>query len=250
MAKLVIVTAAVALLCSGCGTYWQRQAESVYDGQPKIDDQAFLLHDANDLPDACKGQSAADGANSWTNATDSGQAKIRACTFAMKLLIDIRWAHYADALHGTVAYGSMGFDTVTLGLNTAGALTPGNANQILSAVAAGVGGLKTKIDEDILYKNSVQLILLQMRKDRATQANIILTSLKNNTYRTMAEAAIDLYAYNRAGSWTDALVSMDADSGNNAADSQDKLQTTQLGTAQTVTTAPVTTPPAAATTRP
>jgi hypothetical protein len=231
--RLVAVAAAVGLLCSGCGTYWQRQAESVYQGQPQIKDQAFLLQkSAPDLPEACRHGDP----NAWVMPADKD--RIRACTVAMKLLIDIRWAHYSDALHGTAAYGAMALDTVSLGLNTAGALTPGSATQVLSAVAAGVGGLKTKIEQDILYQNSVLLVLMQMQKDRAIQARIILTNLDGDKYRTMIEAAIDLYAYDRAGSWTNALISMQADSGNNAADRTTELQQFQRDAAKEDNTTP------------
>jgi outer membrane protein OmpA-like peptidoglycan-associated protein len=236
MSKLAALasTAMIGMLCSGCGTYWGSQAESVYKGQPVFEEKFFSMEKNSDnkldatLPSVCSTQPS-----SWDGTTEAGQKSIRACTFAMKLLIDIRWSNYANALHGSVSYGSALLDTVSLGLNTAGSLTPGNANQILSAVAAGVGGVKTTINEDILYKNSVQMILLQMEKDRAAQAVIILTSLDTHKYRSMTEAAIDLYAYDRAGTWTSALVAMQADSGKATAECKAQLEATQLDSAKT-----------------
>lgn len=251
--RLLAVTALTGLVCSGC-SYWQNQAESIYKGQAVFADGFFMLDRSNaqaDLPAACQAseQPAApalteeekkkgkkqkvdtQGPDFWTNATEEGKAKIHACTIAMKQLIDIRWAHFSDAVHGSIGAGSAILDTMTLGLNAAGALTPGDTTQILSAVATGFSGFKTTINEDILYKNSVHMILQQMEKDRALRATIILIKLKKNAYQSMMEAASDLYAYNRAGTWTNALVAMQADSGNKLSECKAQLRQTELSAA-------------------
>lgn len=247
--RLLAVTALLGLVCSGCGTYWGDQAQSVYKGQANLKDDFFTLKDASTKKDEngrtvkdAQGHPEYTDGKDWDPATElprqcRGAEDFRApdnwggiydCTIAMKLLIDIRWAHFSDALHGSISYGSTLLDTVTLGLNSAGTLTPGGTTQILSAIAAGVSGFKTTVNEDILYKNSIHMILQQMEKDRALRATLILIKLKNKAYQTMLEAASDLYAYDRAGSWTDALVAMQSDTGNKLSECKAQLRQTEL----------------------
>jgi outer membrane protein OmpA-like peptidoglycan-associated protein len=215
--RTLAMTALTGFVCCGC-SYWQNQAESLYKGQALIADNVYLLTDkakaaspndarSEDLPTPCTNNGDMD---KWRGATDAD--KIRTCTSAMMLLIDVRWAHFSDAVHGTVTYGNATLDTAAVGLNTAGTLAMGGTNQILNAAAAGLGAFKATVNQDVLYKNSVELILLQMRTNRSAAASIIVAKLGNPIgYRNMYEAAVDLYAYARAGSWTEALASLQAD---------------------------------------
>ncbi|GAA0567079.1 OmpA family protein [Rhizomicrobium electricum] len=234
------VTALAGLACSGC-TYWQNQAESLYKGQALIADNVYLLKEkdkanpaydarSEDLPTPC----SQNGIDSWTGAANADQ--IRKCTYAMMLLIDVRWAHFSDAVHGTVTYGNATLDTASVGLNTAGTLATGGTSQILNAAAAGLGAFKATLNQDILYKNSIELILLQMRTNRSAAANTIVARLGTPFgYRNMYEAAVDLYIYARAGSWTEALASLQTDTSIRQRVCDIQLMYTKLNSDGTVT---------------
>jgi hypothetical protein len=227
--KTVLVLACVALSLSGCGTI-----RNVLRGEPDVVDNSFLVPDirSDARPQECE------GAESFT-ASD----KIRRCSEAMKVLIDVRWAHYADSLNATVTTGITTVDAVSLGLSTAGTLTPTGTTQILSAIVAGLNGLKATANQDLLYKNSITLILLQMKKDRASWATVIQKQLDatGGGYKNMFEAASDLYAYYRAGSWNEAIMSMQSDAGAQEAACQAELKNAMLkvtSTEQSTSTSP------------
>lgn len=199
----ILLCIVLATIFSGCSSL-----TNVFRGEPNIHDSTFLVVDKwqdSGTPSQCA------GADNWTSPTNDDD--IRRCTEQMKLLIDVRWAHYSDSLLSTISTGTTAFDVVQLGLTTAGSLTGANTTQILSAIASGLAGVKSTISEDLLYKNSIVLIILQMKKDRASWATIIQKQLNGGKYKNMYEAATDLYAYYRAGSWNEALTSMQSDSG-------------------------------------
>lgn len=213
---IILLSIVLSTCLSGCSTI-----KNVLRGEPDIVDNNFLVPNADTPtpPPACA------GAESMTD-----YIAIRKCTEAMKLLIDVRWAHYADSLNAAVTSGVTAIDAVSLGLSTAGTLTPTGTTQILSAIVAGLNGLKATANQDLLYKNSITLILLQMKKDRASWATVIQKEINAgaNGYKNMFEASADLYAYYRAGSWNEAIMSMQSDSGAQEAACQSELKNARL----------------------
>lgn len=218
--RTILTSALVVASCAGCSLLRQ---DPLIQGEPIIGDKVFLLHDQDPaLCDpakpgvvTCTG-SPCENADNLVATASGGPDAIKKCTMAMKLLIDVRWAHFSDELLGAVNNGTAVIDLATVGLNGAATLAPTGTSQILSAIAGGLGSAKTTINQDILYKNSVTLILLQMKKDRASWGTVIMTKLNasgSNGYQSMYEAATDLYAYDRAGSWNEALVSMQSSAG-------------------------------------
>lgn len=231
----IMAALSVAVLCSGC-----HALGNVVRGEADIQDDAFLvkpLPEIGSVPEACpKGHLAIERMTF---------VQIKRCTQAMKVMIDVRWAHYEDSLMSTINTGTTAVDMGVLGLNTIGAFTQDGTTQILSAIATGLGGIKATVNEDLLYKSSITLILQQMKKDRASWATIIQKHLDTtNGYQSMYEAATDLYAYYRAGSWTEALISIQTNAGAQTAQCEAELKNAKMAleTKDTKATATATCP--------
>lgn len=248
MKPTIFMAAALLLSMSGC---------AFLNGEPIIQDNAFFLkstadrrhgfHDGfglfdtpqnSELPSSCINQPAGkkdkttipEGETFADEMTDL--ADISRCTEAMKQLIDIRWANYEDELSGAINIGNASLDIVTLGVNAAGTLTGAGTTHILSAVAGGLTGSKASINSNMLYNNSVLIVLVQMKSDRASWAATIAKRLTTNgqtTYKNMYEAASDLYAYDRAGSLTEALISLQSAAGAQDAACQAELKNAKKG---------------------
>jgi outer membrane protein OmpA-like peptidoglycan-associated protein len=229
---------------SGCA--WLRQ-DAVYNGGPVIPDNTFMLKEMDEaLPNACKTEFNHKSIDDWTDAENSG---IKLCTRAMLLLVDVRWSRFADEINSAVSTGSTLADITTLGLNISGQLTPAGTTKVLSAIAAGITGSKSIINEDVLYKSSVQTILLQMIKDRALVKKRIIERLDGgHPYGSMFEAALDLYEYDRAGSWNSALLSIQSDIATHSAECRTQLANTQQAIAENTGDTKTVTPPATANT--
>jgi hypothetical protein len=131
-------------------------------------------------------------------------------------------------LHRAVDTGHAAADIIGIGLGSAGALVAG-----ATTVSAGVAGARGKIDADILYSNSITLIITQMDADRADWKGRIIaqmTGQKSNEY-TMYQAANDLLAYFEAGTWDHALVSLDTHASANLSNCQASERSAQVTSA-------------------
>jgi hypothetical protein len=188
---------------------------ALYHGGAPISDKAWLLDSGNRsanadpvsstdyLPDACPQTEQA--AKTFTAVDD-----IDKCVYAMLQLIDVKWSHFEDQLLGSSSNANLAADVGLLGLNAAGTLISGGATQILHAASAGVTGLRTAVNQDLLYSSTITTILLQMQADRTAVRKQITGRLDNagHAYTNMYDAANDLFSYARAGSWTHALLSI------------------------------------------
>jgi outer membrane protein OmpA-like peptidoglycan-associated protein len=244
---------------SGCGI--ANPVSNAFNAEPRIDDDVWL-NDFSSEPLSSLGQTSPQGPSSSNKTLTPGdtgyipsvcnpsdadsknkeqgdqkvdKVDIVKCTEAMKQLIDVRFAHYEDSIMALAHTGNTIADVGVIGLGTASALSPGGTSQILGAISAAITGTKGKIDQDILYNKSIELIVTQMEKDRTSWASIIERRLyqtsDKNSYSDMYQAANDLYAYARAGSWSHALISMETDSGAQNASCQKELKDTKSGVA-------------------
>jgi hypothetical protein len=232
----------LTLLTSGCETY-----HAVVNGEPDLSDKNLMIPNPadNETPPEC------------LNVRDNDVGGIKKCTEVIRLMIDRRYNAYKHDLYALVTTGNALADATISGLGVAGTLTAPGTTKVLSAIIAGLNGLKTTASEDLLYKNSIVLILIQMEKDRASEATIIQKHLDNNSYMTMNEALIDLYAYFVAGTFDDAIIKMQTDSGAQAAACAAELKNAKLNitsdssTGATATApCPATSPPSGATQTP
>ncbi len=179
---------------------WMSLHSPTAAGATQVDD----VNDQNYLPSNCRGDI-------------TGSVAINACVDAMVLLIDIRWYHFAANLVAFTNGSNFALDAAGLGLNAAGAITGASTTHILSAIAGGLSGTKTALNNDVLLQKSVVLVVHQMATDRATAYKVILNR-ENGTkpYGTMQEAAIDLYALALASTWENALSNLETCTGSQA----------------------------------
>jgi hypothetical protein len=174
------------------------------------------------------------GGKSSVNSADTSNGPdltqgINACVDAMVLLLDLRFQHYSATLQAAVNDTNFAFDAVGLGLSAAETMAGASAAHILGAVATGVGGTQQALNNDILLKKSVEIVIHQMMTDRNNAYNIILSREKGTeAYQSLHQAAIDLYQLQLAGTWTNALVILDTCTSEGAATAKKKVQTKKL----------------------
>jgi hypothetical protein len=188
-------------------------AKSVWLFQPSAD----LVSDSAYVPQVCPQNDSPDALRPFINTApktaNAQAANIRLCSEALRQLIDIRWKEYADSVFSANNTGNSLMDITKLGLTGAATAITGPTAQVLSGIATFLGGVQATVNQDYLYNKSIQLILLQRKTDRATWADTINKHLIANSYGNMYEAANDLWQYAAAGSWTNALTSMEANAG-------------------------------------
>jgi len=199
----------------------------------------------------------------WTN-NNGHTADINKCVDAMTLLVDIRWQHFSSDLTALISGTNTVLDLATLGLGGAGSFAAKGTSQALAAISAGLGGTKTALSEDVLYKNSITAIVNEMIADRAIVMDTILkreqagwaedasttsptktaptktpddssTSAADSSaadvqpYHSLADAVKDLYDYSMAGSWSHALAKVQAATAANADSCTKQLNNTKKG---------------------
>lgn len=129
------------------------------------------------------------------------------CYWVGKDAIDNKFTVYKINLVHAVDNGSAFGDFTVLALNTAGTITPGAAAaKLFSALALGVGGTKTLINQDVLYKQTVAILISEMNSDRTDAAKQASNDLAHNA--GTAQMVNDLLAYYEAGTFEHALVSI------------------------------------------
>jgi hypothetical protein len=154
----------------------------------------------NAVPEACAGVDAA-----TTDAHEIGQ-----CTQALKLMIDIRFAHFSHALEVCVAARAPMVDTTVLGLSTAGSLAPSSNASALRAFSSGATEMSEKPDNNHIAQLTVPVLLAEMVKLRGVLGDDIRHKIETQGYRTMHDALGDLQAYDRAGTVEQATLALQA----------------------------------------
>jgi len=218
---------------SGCG--WQR----IGQGEPAFD-TALLLPSASTsaaspyatvptsgvpptVPQACAGQ-----------ATSTDPSTIGNCVYALKTVIDDSYREYRITLHHFADDGDLAMDIGALGLTTAATLTPAAAAKtILAAMSTGLQGSKATINEDLLYKQTIEMLISEMDSDRAQQFNLMLQEQAAGGY-SMSQAMDDLLEYYADGTWDHALTALQA----RAALTQATSQATLIATKTHLASAP------------
>src|SRR5439155_11178837 len=225
----------IALLAAGCS-----QMQSIAYGEPNFNTRVLLAElgpkpmtqSPNTLPGS---REAATGLQPPRlpqdcdfEIPDPGKVRVTACVYALKGYIDNEYREYRITLHHLADNGNALADITVLGLNTAGTVVGGAAiKAILHAVAAGVGGSKTIINEDILYKRTIITILNQMDADRDKQFGVMLKEMKGRDY-TIGQARDDLLLYFEAGTFDHGVSSLEAVAAANKEDCKTKRDDTKV----------------------
>ncbi|MFS8146451.1 hypothetical protein [Rhizobium sp. BR 249] len=122
--------------------------------------------------------------------------------------MDVAYTEYENAL--TTERQTVGFvgSSANIALNTAATLvTPTSTKTAISAVAAGLSGTRAAYNDDVLLKNSVDLLQTQMRANRANVAATIFRRMSHDdSVYPLAMALSDLEDYYRAGTMTGGII--------------------------------------------
>jgi hypothetical protein len=158
-----------------------------------------------DLPAAGAPQS---GTDKIVAACDSGAPSASDCYWRAKNAIDYQYQVYKTNLLHAVNNGTAFGDFLVLALNTAGAVTPGaTAAKLFNALAAGATGTKNVISQDVLYKQTVTILISEMDSDRSTVAAKNEQQLQSSG-TSVAMAVNSLLTYYEAGTFQHALVTL------------------------------------------
>jgi hypothetical protein len=137
-------------------------------------------------------------------------------------IIDANYSQYEANFGRQNAQLGFAADSVSQGLNTAGALfvvVP--TVRILSGVAGGITGIKGSYQSDLLGSKTVEIIQSQMRANRDEVATQIIQKMgqPTSTY-PLSLAYTDLETYYRAGTFASGVLKAAEVVGSNAADAQ------------------------------
>jgi len=177
------------------------------------------------LPSECADPKDQDANNSGNDADEKTKKHTKDCVYALKAIIDDHYREYRITLHHFADGGDAVFDITTLGLNTAGAVTPAAAAKtVLAAMAAAVGSTKTILNQDLLYKQTIEILINQMDADRDRQFTVMLKEMDDDksTY-SMGQAKDDLLLYFAAGTWDHAIAALQASTAANQANCKRQL---------------------------
>src|SRR5690242_604925 len=113
----------------------------------------------------------------WLQPNDDTARRIT-CIQQMKMVIDRRYEHWIDAFNSWDRGGNAIFDIGLVGINAIGAGVGGITSQAMNALSGFLTSARGAINSDILYQKSVEIIITQMKTDRAKWDTIIQNRLQ------------------------------------------------------------------------
>jgi hypothetical protein len=240
------------LLLAGCGFQQLQQGEPNFNTAILWPDPtaAVAMRDPVKLgltplqvPPACVEDPKAQG--STTNKT-----VISTCVHEVQTIIDNLYIEYRITLHHFADDGNAIADASVLGLTTAATGPIGaTTGKYLTGFASFITGTKSILNQDLLYKQAIENIIHQMDTDRATRLTNINAAMSGSNY-TLAQAKDDLLLYFAAGTWDDAITTIQTTIAANQvkcqaqADQSSVNQAQSAGNAGTPAATPTTCPPA------
>jgi len=234
MIRMTAAGALVTVACVGLGGCVD--VGMLGTGQPDPTLAKNLLQDAHVLTPAAQQRDPAhpDQFDDQIGQCDTKTPSVtpQTCYWETKALIDYRYQVYKTNLLHAVNSGTFAGDFISLGLDTAGAITPGaTAAKLFSALAGAATGTKSLVSQDILYKQTITILISEMDSDREEEAEKIEKGLAANP--PIAEVIDELLVYYEIGTFQHALVTLQ----NKAGAPKNTTTTTQTATAvQTIVT--------------
>ena len=174
-------------------------------------DDIFANRDSYGPPPAACSAFLGNDPTGIDGTTPDGRAAIEKCADAVRMRIDMRWADFERRVNASLSTSNTLIDASIAGLGTSISLVASGTRNVLSAISSGLNGTPNRFDRELLRTYKLQLILQQMRIDRAIAGTRIEARLAGNTanpYKSMAEATVDLLDYQQAGSFDHALMSL------------------------------------------
>lgn len=138
--------------------------------------------------------------------------------------IDIQFSLFQQKLHEEGLNLNVGTDAMIIGLGAAGALVTGGASQILSATSAAVAGMRTSVDKNAFFEETMPALFAQMIAHRKKVLVKIRTGLASNTIDyPLQQGFADLGDYQYAGSIPGSLATIVEDAGVTSAKANEQL---------------------------
>jgi len=122
---------------------------------------------------------------------------------------------------------NLGTDLSQLALTGATAVVPlKETKTVLSAVSTGIGGAKGSVDKNLFFKQTMDVLLVKMKANRAEVLASIQKNMKDLDTQVypLTAAILDLEAYYRAGTLPQALLGILEKSGETIKKSKDETQ--------------------------
>ena len=117
------------------------------------------------------------------------------------------------AREGVISDISADWSQVALSL-AAGVVPLAATKTVLSTVSGGIGSAKGSVDKNLFYKKTMEVLLVKMKANRAAQLTEIQKKMTQDTdLYPLTAALLDLEAYYRAGTLTQALIGILESSG-------------------------------------
>lgn len=109
----------------------------------------------------------------------------------------------------------IGADWSQVALSLAAGVVPFAATKtVLSTVSGGIGSAKGSVDKNLFYKKTMEVLLVKMMANRAAQLTEIQKKMTQDTdLYPLTASLLDLEAYYRAGTLTQALIGILESSG-------------------------------------
>jgi hypothetical protein len=207
MGRQALLTAIFCLALSGCGTLLPDQPnfssnlvlpQTLGDGnKPAYTQTQYKSQVSQAEPQSCL---AFDAATAKTSDLRN------ACIVDLKTDIDDAYDHYEIMINDNISATNSVLDITTQAGSTAAAATTGSAAKVLAAIAAVASNGKTVFNQDVLYKNTIQILISTMRADRSKDAAAIKVAMTGTiSAYPMYQAKNDLLQYLYDGTITQAL---------------------------------------------
>ena len=142
------------------------------------------------------------------------------------VLVDLRYIQFIRGLTRDRQLLDSATDFLILSLNLAGAgVASATTKTVLASIAAGVGGTKVIIDRDFFYQKTVPALIAAMNAQRAaTRVPLIKGMQQDIDAYPFHTAVVDVQNYFEAGTFTGALIAIQADAAVKEVDKKQDIQ--------------------------
>jgi hypothetical protein len=222
--KPMVLVLLLAMAVSGCMTikahpvYRTKRFNKIADRNPRWADARILKerYNLNNMPpDSSSEEVKKEFRNNFINSRI--------------LALDLVFEDFQHVVGREGVLFSIGTDLSTLALTGATSVVPiKETKTILSAIATGIGGAKGSVDKNLFLKQTMDVMLVKMKANRAEVLADIQKKMKElgtNVYPLTA-SLVDLEAYYRAGTLTQALIGIMEKSAGTIKDSEQKTKDT------------------------
>jgi hypothetical protein len=143
------------------------------------------------------------------------------------LAIDLFFEDFQHVIAREGVLFTIGTDLSQLALTGASSVVPlKETKTVLSAIATGIGGAKGSVDKNLFFKQTMDVLLVKMKANRAEVLTSIQKKMKElgTDVYPLTAAMLDLEAYYRAGTLPQALIAIMEKSAETITESKEKTK--------------------------